>query len=237
MSFDLGKIQTKKIIFEARFKKTFSYSDKKNIIAEKFLEDYENWLIDEKGIIHFIDPDKKYYVFFENGRIGFDFDLPKEASFMRGKIKKALDTYHSFLPLTEFRRIGLRFFALYPLEYKFDEAVSILEKTLYIKNSKLDQILSNKFSDLSYNNVFDKGKYRFHLQLGAVKKDEIYNRIKRAVEKEGEKEEYPDIAFFIDLDCSCEKCLFNERVDFVDKGYEENLKIIQGILEHVLEAL
>jgi hypothetical protein len=213
-----------KIVCELKFNPQLLFYDELNKIADSLLKYYIHWLYDGRKI-QMSDYKNRSVLGIEHNRLILEQDIPDSITDFKSKFDIAFKEYSKRVKVNELRRIGLRSQYFMPVEVNFSELVSLTHKKFMLQNETLLDIVGSVTQDYQYNINSKNDDFNVHMFCGPVKKKEIPLWFFPAnfVLDENQKQkqiEFPDVAFFADLDCYIENPSSSDLNKFLVKSFE-----------------
>lgn len=232
------KEKTYKLLCEYRFRPDLSYYDVNNQIWKSlFSHDFEHWNTDGRSI-RFSNYKNRSVLAIEHDRIVLEWDIPGSVENFKKLFKNALKKYTDKIKVEDYRRLGIRTQTFIPVDFKFNELIEISKEKFLSQDERLLDIVGVSTNDYQYNIVTEKDGYRLQIVCGPVIKEEIprwYDPAKVSTYKNQEAKEikYPDVAFYIDCDCSIEEPLSDITEQFLDDALDMVITTPRQIKKYV----
>jgi len=238
------KIDKKKIVFNANIKPSIDFFSKQYELLKKFKEDFPNW---EVTGFNFTSQDRENHcsAMVTHKNIIFEIDdANNKIEFSKKIIKKILVEYNKLLHIELFLRLGFRFFIFIPmLEIEKEELADIIQSKLFINNSELSTILSEKLTDLAYIRDYNKDGFLYHFKCGPMPKEQIpawvdfgQNKYRFNTPKDFKEylDSFPEMSIFIDIDCYKQNIPFTDMEPFLVKAIDNCIKTSTSIKKYIL---
>ncbi len=235
-----------KVIFQAHCEPMLSFH---NFILPAALEikGYPQWRTD-RLTVNLHDYDKRCSLNIESRSFGFDQDSDDSEN-EKKRIQQALEILPKSMNIPFFLRLGYRRYYLIPVSMSFKELGSILSLKLFSQNDQLKKILPSQLDDLSYRVDYSDKTVKYHIYLGPVRKEEIPKWINfsqndhldpktRLEDYTKVKEEYPEVAVFIDIDIyrNGDEIPLNESLPFYEEAQTEIENMVMDFSKYIFSA-
>lgn len=232
-----------KVTFQAHYKPELKFYDLLYSTAQKFKE-FPHWNTDRLSVI-LRDYSKRCSLGIKHFNFSYDQDS-NSITDEECNLKKALEMIPECLEIKSYIRIGYRRKYLISTNMSFHELVKIINIKFFNQDEKLIKIMPQEIYDLQY--VIDSldDKYRFHIRIGPVQKEEIpkhlqFNRENHIDPNTAQKDyeeiirAYPDVAIFVDLDMfqKNDEIPTSEAPLFLEVARPRLKKMVAGIQHYI----
>lgn len=191
-----------KYIFEYRYPANPEFHQKGGTICKKMVDgnpEFNHWKMSFAQANIFND-NKRFFAFASSKRAGMHFDFPGEFDFIT-EIQRFTYTTQECLHPSGLTRLGSRLYLLYPLE-SFEFGQKIFSNKIY---KEIGAPLKKLGEVYDYSSVFDfdTNNGKGHIQIGPMKREQLFSMFIKSIGDEKEMEKLSPPAFlFVDYDLS-----------------------------------
>lgn len=203
------KIERHKVICQLRYEPSLSfYSDLYTKAAK--IDKFPHWETDRLKIL-FKDFENRCSLSIAFDSIAYEQDCDNP-TVENENISLAINDYCPLLGKESFTRFGYRQKFLIPLSMYPNELSKLVSLKLYSQADEMKEIIAGNVFDATYVLDWDDGNYKFHILATPMIKGNIPRYMNVNLDKNFDKNTaqvdyakiingYPDVSFFIDLDC------------------------------------
>jgi len=191
-------------------------------MGENLFKNYKHWRIDGQKIL-LSDYEKRIVLGIEHNRLVLEYDIPNSIEDFKHKLNLAYREYTKHIDIVDYRRFGMRSQCFMPVEFEFSELVKLTRNKFIPQDEALMKMIGANVEDYQFNINSELKDFKIHMHCGPIRKEEIPRWFTPTVvshdkDQKPKEIEFPEVAFFSDLDCFVDKPNRNDLEKFIDES-------------------
>lgn len=227
-SMEYKDLSLEKIIFEARYNRSFGFLDKSNEIITKIgRETKESHELENlTNAPDFRMLCKRDNIIFNFGPASFNLSQQNikdlDYQFFITYLKTVSSIISECLPLNEYLRFGLRYWFVCPVD-SADAGRKVLSKSgIFNENKEVEDLFGKKIKDKSIVIVLEEAQKGHRISLAMARKEEVEVKVDNAgqILSQTSKKDSADIGILLDIDNYVDKPQGESLGGFIDETVE-----------------